>query len=124
MTKIEYSHEERRKILLENKYLYTEDHVCEKWSISKYQLRIWKKEFNYSYFTGSLHDTAVVALNNGSHTIPAIINHLDMLNHARYTEDEVLELLEGLKSEGIAKEKDGKWFYNMSHSKNGTSFIF
>jgi hypothetical protein len=124
MTKADYSHEERRKILLENRYLYTEDQLCEKWGISKYQLKKWKKEFDYYYFIGSLRDMAVVALYNGSHSIPAIINHLDALNHARYTEDEVLELLEGLKAEGIAKEKDGKWFYDKSHSKNGASFIF
>jgi hypothetical protein len=62
MAKTEYSREERRKILLENRYLHTEDQLCEKWGISKYQLRKWKKEFNYYYFIGSLRDMAVVAL--------------------------------------------------------------
>jgi len=124
MTPTEYSHEEKRKILLENRYLFTEDQLCEKWGISKYQLRKWKKEFNYYYFIVNLRDMAVVALYNGSHTVPAIINHLDALNHARYTEDEVLELLEGLKAEGLAKEMDGKWFYDNSHSMDGASFIF
>jgi hypothetical protein len=124
MTKAEYSHEEKRKILLENRYVLTENQLCEKWGISKYQLKKWKKEFDYYYFIGSLRDMALVALYNGSHTIPAIIYHLDALNHARYTEDEVLELLEGLKAEGIAKEKGGEWFYDKSHSKDGASFIF
>ena len=63
-------------------------------------------------------------LYNGSRTIPAIINHLDALNHVRYTEDEVLDLLEGLKGEGVAEEKDGSWLYAKSHSKDGASFIF
>jgi len=124
MTKADYSREERKKILLENRYLYTEDQLCERWGISEHRLKKWKEEFDYYYFMGSLRDMVVVALYNGSNTIPAIINHLDALNHARYTEDEVLELLEGLKAEGIAKEKDGKWFYDKRHSEDGASFIF
>jgi transposase-like protein len=124
MAKTEYTHEEKRKVLLEHRYLYTADKLCAKWGISKSQLSKWKKEFNYSYFIGSLHDMAIVALYNGAQTILAIINYLDALNHARYTEKEVLELLKGLQAEGIAKTKDGEWFYDKSYSKNDTSFIF
>ena len=124
MTKAEFSDSEKRKILLEHKYLYTKDQLCEKWGISSDQLKKWKKEFNYPYFIGSLRDMAVVALYSGSHTIQAIINHLDALDHGRQTDEEVLELLEGLQAEGIAKEKDGKWFYDKSHSTDTANFIF
>src|SRR5205807_10667098 len=106
MAKTEYTYEEKRKILLEHRYLYTADKLFAKWGISKSQLSKWKEEFNYSYFIGSLRDMAIVALHNGAHTIPAIIDYLDGLNHARYTEKEVLELLKGLEAEGIAKKED------------------
>ncbi|MDQ3817225.1 MAG: hypothetical protein M3247_08260 [Thermoproteota archaeon] len=124
MSKTDYTHEEKRKILLEHRYFYTIDKLCAKWGISKSQLSKWKKEFNYNYFIGGLRDMTVVALHNGAHTIPAIIDYLDALNHARYTEKEVLELLKGLEAEGIAKKKDGEWFYDKSYSKNDASFIF
>ncbi|MEO5930613.1 MAG: hypothetical protein ABIR47_11825 [Candidatus Kapaibacterium sp.] len=66
----------------------------------------------------------VAALHNGSGTIPMIIEHLDYLNHARYSEAEVTAILEGLRDAGIAATKDGRWFCDPSHSRNGTSFIF
>ncbi|MBV9927568.1 MAG: hypothetical protein JOZ96_21300 [Acidobacteria bacterium] len=124
MAKTEYSYEERRKILLENRYLLTEEQSCEKWGISRYRLRKWKKILNYHYLIGNLREMALVALYNGSHTIPAIIDHLDYLNHARYTEDEVSELLNNLKAEGMAGEKDGRWFYARPQPDDGASFIF
>jgi transposase-like protein len=124
MAQSEYTHEERRKILLEHRYLYTADKLCAKWGISKSQLRKWKKEFNYNYFIGSLRDMTIVALHNGAHIIPAIFDYLDALDHARYTEKEILELLKGLQAEGIAKTKDGEWFYDKSYSNDDASFIF
>src|SRR3954466_7664243 len=124
MTKIEYTHEEERKILLEHRYFYIIDKLCAKWGITKSQLRKWKKEFNYNYFVGSLRDMTVVALHNGAQTIPSIIDYLDFLNHARYTAQEVLELLTGLETEGVAKWRDDEWLYDKSFSKNDSSFIF
>jgi hypothetical protein len=53
-----------------------------------------------------------------------MVDYLDYLNHAQYTEKEVLELLKGLESEGMAEWRDGEWFYDKSYSKNDSSFIF
>jgi hypothetical protein len=124
MAKTEYTHEEKRKILLEHRYFYKADGLCAKWGITRSQLIRWKKEFNYNYFIGRLRDMAVVVLYNGTHTIPAMIEYLDYLDHSRYTEVEVLELLKSLDAEGIAEKKDDKWFYDKSYSRDDTSFIF
>jgi len=124
MTGITYSQIDRRKILLENKYLQTESEICRKFKITRYQLRKWKNEFDYYYFIGSLRDMTIVALLNGATTIPALIDNLDALNHARYSENEVMELLEGLRAEGKAAQKDGKWYYVPAHSTKGIVFFF
>jgi hypothetical protein len=119
-----YSRDERRRILLEHRYVLSADEICTKWNITRYRLRIWKRELRYHYLIGDLTEMTVAALLNGSGTIPMIIEHLDYLNHARYSEAEVAAILEGLRDAGIAATKDGRWFCDPSHSREGTSFIF
>ncbi|MDB5035805.1 MAG: hypothetical protein JWQ98_3046 [Chlorobi bacterium] len=119
-----YSLDERRKILLEHRYFLAADEVCAKWKITRYRLRIWKRELRYEYLIGDLAEMTVVALRNGSGTIPMIIEHLDYLNHARYSEAKVIAILEGLRIAGIAATEQGRWFCDPSHSRSGTSFIF
>jgi hypothetical protein len=124
MSKVKYTPDERRKILLEQRYISTAAELCAKWNVSMYRLNTWKKEFNYRYFIGTLRDMTIVAVHGGARTIPTIIDCLDYLNHARYTEPETLELLRGLQAEGIAKETNGEWFYDKTHSNDDRSFIF
>ncbi len=119
-----YSDEEIRKILLEHRYFYTIDELCRKWSITTYQLRKWKKAFQYTCFIGEVRDMAVVALHSGANEICGIGDFLDYLNHCRYTEAEIVEMLEELKAQGIAIQVNGAWLYDQSYSKDDTSFIF
>lgn len=119
-----YSIEEIRKILLEHRYIYTADELCEKWGITKHQLRKWKQEFRYTYFIGTVRDMLVVAVHSGATTIKDIQNMLDYLNHCLYSEAEIIEMLEELQIQGIAINENGLWIYNQAHSKNDTSFIF
>ena len=69
-------------------------------------------------------DMLIAALHNGTNKIPNIISYLDYLNHVVYTEKEIEEALNKLRGEGIAKEENGLWLYDLSYSKNDSSFIF
>ncbi|MCQ3930642.1 MAG: hypothetical protein DPW16_09285 [Chloroflexi bacterium] len=119
-----YTEEEKRRILLELRYFYTEAELCQKWNLTRYRVKQWKKAANYVYLIGTLREMVIVALHNEASSIPAIISHLDYLNHAVYTEAEIEPILNGLRAEGIAQEQAGVWSYNRAYSKDNTSFIF
>ncbi len=121
---MEYTEEEKRRILLEARYLYTEAELCQKWNLTRYRVKQWKKAANYAYLIGTVREMVIVALHNGANSIPAIIGTVDYLNHAVYTEAEIETLLNGLREEGIAQEQAGVWSYNRAYSKDDTSFIF
>jgi hypothetical protein len=119
-----YSTEEIRKILLEHRYIYTADELCEKWSITKYQLRKWKQTFHYTYFIGTVRDMLVVAVHSGATSIKDMQNMLDYLNHCLYSEVEIVEMLKELQAQNIAINENGLWLYNQAYSKDDASFIF
>jgi transposase-like protein len=119
-----YSNEEIRKILLEHLYIYTADELCQKWGITKYQLRKWKQAFRYTYFIGTVRDMLVVAIHSGATSVKDIQNMLDYLNHCLYSEAEIVEMLEQLQTQGIAINENGLWLYNQDYSNNDASFIF
>jgi transposase-like protein len=120
----QFTDEEKQRILLELRYIYNEDELCQKWNISNYQLKKWKKAANYTYFIGTFRDMLIAALHNGTNSIAGIISYLDYLNHVVYTEKEIEDALNKLRGEGIAKEENGLWLYDLSYSKNDSSFIF
>lgn len=119
-----FTDEEKRRILLELRYFYTEAELCRKWKLTRYQVKQWKKAANYAYLIGTLREMVIVALHNGASSIAAIIGYVDYLNHAVYTEAEIEPILNGLRAEGIAQEQAGVWSYNRGYSKDDTSFIF
>ncbi|MFN8374199.1 MAG: hypothetical protein U0694_15140 [Anaerolineae bacterium] len=119
-----YTEQEQQRILLELRYVYKEAELCQKWNISTSQLRKWKKAANYAYLIGTFRDMLIVALHNGTHDIPGIIRYLDYLDHVVYTEKEIEDGLNALRSAGIARHEDGLWYYDLNHSHNDTRFIF
>ncbi|MBZ0319602.1 MAG: hypothetical protein K8L91_24540 [Anaerolineae bacterium] len=121
---VDYTDEEKRRILLEVRYFYTEAELCQKWNLTRYRVKQWKKAANYTYLIGTLREMVIVALHNGASSISAIIGYVDYLNHAVYTEAEIEIILNGLRAEGIAQEQAGVWSYNRAYSKDDTSFIF
>lgn len=119
-----YTEQDKRRILLELRYIYREAELCQKWNVTKYRLRQWKKEANYTYLAPTLRELVIMALHNGKGSIAGMISYLDYLDHAVYSEPELLAVLRGLQVEGIALEAGGDWRYNPDHSRNDTSFIF
>lgn len=119
----EYTDQEKRRILLELRFFYTEDEICKKWKLTKSQIRKWKKAANYAYLTVTFREMVIIALHNGTNTTAAMIRYLDYLDHSIYTESEIETVLKGLHGEGIAKEESGLWFYDLAYSKNDTSYI-
>jgi len=119
-----YTDGDKRRILLELRFLHTEDTLCKKWNLTKYRLGKWKKAANYAYLTPTFREMVIVALHNGANTIPRLISYLDYLDHAIYTEAEILKALHDLRAEGIAREDSGLWLYDQAYSQNDTSFIF
>ena len=125
----EYTDAEISMILLEHRFCYSADEVCKKWQITRYRLREWKKEYRYEYLPVSLENLVIAALRRDSCTISGIIKYVDWQDHSRLSEQEVVEILEGLKKEGIAKEQKEEeqkeiWLYNKAYSSNDSSFIF
>lgn len=120
----EFTTDDKRRILLELRFIYREAELCQKWNLSQAKLRQWKKEANYAYLSPNLREMVVLALHNGTGDIAAMIQYLDYLDHTVYTEAEIEAVLHGLQHEGIAQAEGGRWLYNTAHSQNGTSFIF
>jgi hypothetical protein len=111
-----YSDAEIRKILLEHRYFYTIDELCRKWSLTKYQLRIWKRAFQYTCFIGEVRDLAVVALHSGANEICNTRDFPDYLNHCFYSQTEIVEGLAQLSAQGLAIPVNGVWLYDKSYS--------
>ncbi len=119
-----HSPAEIRKILLEQRYFYTARQLCAKWHITPYRLRQWKQTWRQTPIIGDRRELVIVALHQGAHDIAGIIAHLDYLDHARYTPEEIGEVLAQLVLEGIAVNHSGALHYDWRHSANDTSYIF
>ena len=78
----------------------------------------------YTYFIGEVGDMAVVALHSGANEISDIRDFLDYLNQCRYSEAEIVVMLEELPAQGLAIHENGAWLYDKSYSIDDTSFIF
>lgn len=120
----DFTPDEIRKILLEQRYFYTARQLCAKWHITPYRLRQWKQQWNYTYLVGTLPEMVIVALHQGAHDIASIISYLDYLDHARYTPAEIDEVLAQLEQADFAIYHGGAWHYDWRHSANDTSYIF
>jgi hypothetical protein len=119
-----YTPAEIRKILLENCYCSTAAQVCAKWQITPYRLRQWKQQWNYAYLAGNTRELVIVALHQGASDVPAIIRYLDYVDHAMYSTDKVLALLQQLQIDGIALNDGTRWLYSAAHSQHDRSFMF
>lgn len=119
-----FTRDQRRKILLEHRYVYTAGELCARWRVSRYELRKWKREFDYPNFTGDFRDWVIAAIHRGIDTLPGIIDYLDFLNHCRYSPEEVLEALRELESEGIAEQRGERWIYGRTPRAGSPSYIF
>lgn len=120
----EYTPADVRKILLELRYFYTAQQLSDKWHITPYRLRQWKRQWNYAYLTGTLRELVIVAVHQGAQTSADVIAYLDYLDHAVYTADEISAVLAQLEAEELVVQRNGHWRYNQLHSANDTSFIF
>lgn len=83
-------------ILLENRFIDTEKNVCSKYGILLYQLRKWKKLYNYNYFIGSKRDWIISALYHKQNSLNKIIEYVEFINRTQYSENEILLILEQL----------------------------
>ncbi len=61
----EFTDDQIRKILLEQRYIYTADQLCAKWQITRYRLRQWRKQFRYAYLVGDVRELVIVGLHQG-----------------------------------------------------------
>lgn len=119
-----FSRGQRRRILLEHRFVHPADELCAKWGISRGELRKWKAEFDFEHFLGDFRDWIVAALHAGAGEVEEIIDFLDSLNHCRYAPEEVLVTLRDLQQEGLARPSGSGWAYDFSHSAHDTSYIF
>ncbi len=119
-----FSNDEIRKILLEQRYIYTADELCAKWQITRYRLCQWKKQFSYAYLAGDVRELVIVGLQHGRHDLPTLISFIDYLDHSTYSAKELTSILKRLQAEGVAIQKNGHWLYNPKHSHHDRSFIF
>jgi hypothetical protein len=126
MTEVEreFSSAEVRRILLENRYCMSEEELCAKWGISRYRLRIWKRDNNYQYLSGGLREVVIAAIYTGARDVMGIIEFADHINHCRYTEAEVLAILEALYREGKAQAQGTTWSYLKPTGESAVHFIF
>lgn len=120
----EFSRAEVRRILLENRYCLTEKELCSKWGISCYRLRVWKRENNYRYLSGGRRELVIAALYRGVVEVSGVIEFADYMNHCRYSEGEVLEVLQALDREGKARLRGSAWTYREPVGEAAPQFIF
>jgi hypothetical protein len=120
----EFTDDQIRQILLEQRYITTADQLCAKWQITRYRLRHWKKQFKYEYVVGTVRELVIAGLHQGLQDVPTLISFIDYHDHAVYSIEELTSILERLQAEGIAILKKGRWLYNRKHSHGDRSFIF
>ena len=120
----DFTSDEIRKILLENRYFSTAAQVCAKWQVTPYRLRQWKRQWNYAYLVGTLHELVIAALHQGASTIADINACLDYWDRTVYAPEELSAVLRQLEIDGIAINNGGHWQYNPAHSRHDQSFIF
>ncbi len=121
----EFTDDQIRKILLEHRYIYSADELCAKWQITRYRLRLWKKQFKYEYLVGDVRELVIVGLHHGIHDLPTLMSFIDYLDHSAYSAKELTSILKRLQTDGIAIRKNDRWFYNSKHLRqHDRSFIF
>ncbi len=121
----EFTADQIRKILLEQRYIYTADQLCAKWQITRYRLRQWKKQFKYEYLVGDVRELVIAGLHQGLQDVPTLSSFIDYHDHAVYSAKELTSILKRLQAEGIAIRQNDRWLYNFKHLRqHDRSFIF
>ncbi len=106
-----FTDDQIHRILLEHHYFFTIAQTCEKWGITRYRLRLWKKRNVYEVFR-TLEDEVLAGIHRGGlHAPAALISWLDYRDHALYSEGEVRALFENLEARGEVCKEGDRWRY-------------
>lgn len=119
-----FSDDDIRLILLEHQLIHTGREICDKWGIKAHTLASWKKKFAPWRGGYGLRELVIVALYRGGGKPADMIPLLDYLNHAIYTEEEILDVLRGLEAEGVAIRDGNSWKYNQVRIESERPFVF
>ncbi len=105
----EYDDDQIDRILLEGQFVFTDAELCEKWGITAYRLRKWRKERPCRW---TLEDCLIAAIYQGEWHEPAsFVEYLDWRNHAVYTPDEIEEMFQNLLAAGDVETDGGRYRY-------------
>jgi len=108
---MDYTDDQIHRILLEGFFFFTAKELCEKWGITPYQLRKWKKQKVWKTLW-TVDDCIIAAIHKGGLHAPAdLIGWLDYRDHNIYSEAEVREMLERLEARGEVKRVGERWAY-------------
>lgn len=124
MSPVVYSPEDIRRILLEHQLLFTAHETCAKWDIRPGTLARWKRDQRPWRKPYGFRELLIVVLFRSGGTPSEMIPYLDYLNHAVYTEEEIVQGLQRLEEEGIAVRDGNAWRYNRARLQGARPFIF
>lgn len=119
-----FSDDDIARILLEHQLIHTAREICDKWGIKASTLASWKKRFAPWRRGHGLRELVIVALLRGCTTPSNMIPLLDYLDHAIYSEEELLAVLRELETEGIAVRSGDVWSYDRSRLESDRPFVF
>jgi hypothetical protein len=106
-----YTDDQIHRILLEFRFFFTIRQICEKWGITPYRLRKWRKRDVCTVFS-TLEDCIIAGIHRGGSHAPAeLIGWLDYRDHAIYSEAEVLEMFEALEARGEVRRDGDRFAY-------------
>ena len=120
-----YGKKNRYRILLELRFCLSEEQICEKWGITKYRIRKWKREFDYDVWFGTPRDFMIAAVYDDAATAEAIATYCAYHTHSGYQAWEIMDDLKQLEKEGFLLHlDDGRWVYDMTRLTSPKSYIF
>lgn len=120
-----YNKKNRYRILLELRLCLTESQVCEKWGITRYRIRKWKREFDYDFWFGTPRDFMIAAVYDDAATADAISGYCAYHTHSGCQASEIMDDLKQLEKEGFLLHlDDGRWVYDMTRLTSARSYIF
>ena len=104
-----YIDDQIRRILLEGKFLHTNVELCEKWGISQYRLRKWRKSYGVPW---TFEDCLIAAIYRGGWHEPAdFVAYLDWRNHAIYSPAEIDAMFQRLLAAGDVEQDGTRYRY-------------
>jgi hypothetical protein len=106
-----FTDDQIHRIRLECHYFFTIEQTCEKWGITPYRLRAWRKRDVCTVFH-TLEDDIIACIHRGGWHAPAeLIGWLDYRDHAIYSEEEVLRMFEVLEARGEVRRDGDRFCY-------------